>query len=213
MRIRITFSKTGALIYVSNLDLYTIWERAARRAGLSLAYSQGFHPQPKIQLASPLPLGFSSRCEVADLRLGEEMNPGEFAALAARLQAALPVGIGVIGIEHVDPAGPALPSQVIAADYEISLKGSVDCRELHGRIKDLLASAALPRQRRGKSYDLRPLIESLDLPSDQSDAQPRLLLRLSAREGATGRPEEVLDELGIRFEDARVERTGLIFRQ
>ncbi len=213
MRIRITFSKTGALIYVSNLDLYTIWERAARRAGLSLSYSQGFHPQPKIQLASPLPLGFSSRCEVADLRLGEEMNPSEFAALAARLQAVLPAGIGIVGIENVDPAGPALPSQVIAAGYEICLKGTVDCLELHRRIENLLARAALPRQRRGKSYDLRPLIESLSLPSDQSQAPPRILLRLSAREGATGRPEEVLDELGIRFEDARVERTRLIFRQ
>ena len=72
MRIRVTFSKTGPLIYIGNLDLYTIWERAARRAGLALAYSQGFHPQPKIHFAAPLPLGFSSRCELLDMRLNEE---------------------------------------------------------------------------------------------------------------------------------------------
>ena len=48
MRIRITFAKTGALRYIGHLDLHRMWERVARRAGLSLAYTQGFHPQPKI---------------------------------------------------------------------------------------------------------------------------------------------------------------------
>lgn len=213
MRIRITFSKTGPLIYVGNLDLHTIWERAARRAGLSLSYSQGFHPQPKIQLASPLPLGFSSRCELADLRLGEELTPSQFAALPARLQAALPAGIRIIRIENVDPAEPALPSKVVAAEYEITLPETIDRAELDRRIAEFLTSTAWPRQRRGKSYDLRPLIEGLSLHPDHPQQQPVLLVRLAAREGATGRPEEVLDALGIPFEDAQVERTRLIFRQ
>ena len=65
--------------------------------------------------------------------------------------------------------------------------------------------------RRGKPYDLRPLIEDLRL--DQSlDGSLRLDMRLSAREGATGRPDEVLDELGIPLEAARVERTRLVFK-
>ena len=65
MRARITFSKRGALRYIGHLDLQTLWERAARRAGLALAYSHGFHPQPKINFASALPLGFSSRAQIA----------------------------------------------------------------------------------------------------------------------------------------------------
>ena len=64
MRIRITFVKQGALRYTGHLDLHKLWERAARRAELPLAYSQGFHPQPKMNMAAALPLGFSSRCEV-----------------------------------------------------------------------------------------------------------------------------------------------------
>ncbi|MDP3186130.1 MAG: TIGR03936 family radical SAM-associated protein, partial [Anaerolineales bacterium] len=63
---RITFSKTGALRYTGHLDLQRIWERTARRAGLPLVYSQGFHPQPKIQIAAALPLGFSGRAELVD---------------------------------------------------------------------------------------------------------------------------------------------------
>jgi hypothetical protein len=37
-------------------------------------------------------------------------------------------------------------------------------------------------------------------------------MRLAAREGATGRPEEVLDALGIPLETTRIERTRLILQ-
>ncbi len=204
MRIRITFSKTGALKYIGNLDLHTIWERASRRAGLPLAYTQGFHPQPKINLASPLPLGFSSRCEMVDMRLNEDIDLKE---LPMRLQSAMPSGIGIVKVESVDEREPALQIQVIAAEYEATLTESVDSSSLKQKIDDLMASESLLRERRGKQYDLRPLIEELDAVSGD-----KIRMRLAAREGATGRPEEVLDALGIAIEKAQVERSNLIFK-
>jgi hypothetical protein len=72
-----------------------------------------------------------------------------------------------------------------------------------------MASESLPRERRGKSYDLRPLVESLDY--DKKDNQDRIIMRLSARERATGRPEEVLDVLGIPLENATIQRTSILF--
>ena len=96
MRIQITFTKQGALRYTGHLDLHKLWERAARRAELPLAYSQGFHPQPKMSLAAALPLGFSSRCEVLDMRLEKDI-PLE--GLRDKLQATLPSGIQVLSIE------------------------------------------------------------------------------------------------------------------
>ena len=74
MRLRITFSKSGALRYTGHLDLHSLWERTVRRAGLPLAYTQGFHPGPKIQLASALPLGFVGRAEIVDMWINE---PGD----------------------------------------------------------------------------------------------------------------------------------------
>ncbi len=204
MRVRITFSKTGPLKYVGHLDLHTIWERAARRAGLPLAYSQGFHPQPKINLASALPLGFSSRCEVADLRLTEDVD---LAALPARLQTAMPSGIGILKVEGVDEGAPALQTQVVSAEYEVTLTEAIGASEMKRRAAELLASLSVPRQRRGRAYDLRPLLEELDIVSEH-----KIFMRLSAREGATGRPEEVLDVLGIAPEAAQTERIRLIFR-
>ncbi len=72
MRLRITFSKSGSLRYTGHLDLHSIWERTVRRAGLPLSYTHGFHPGPKIQLASALPLGFIGCAEIVDLWLDEE---------------------------------------------------------------------------------------------------------------------------------------------
>jgi hypothetical protein len=70
-----------------------------------------------------------------------------------------------------------------------------------------MEAESIIRTRRGREYDLRPLIEKLEMPSEG-----KIDMKLSAREGATGRPEEVLDELGIAFEETRIERTRLIFQ-
>ena len=75
MRLRITFSKSGALRYTGHLDLQTTWERTLRRAGLPLAYTHGFHPGPRIQIASALPLGFIGRAEIVDIWLDEPAAP------------------------------------------------------------------------------------------------------------------------------------------
>jgi radical SAM-linked protein len=203
MRIRITFIKQGALRYTGHLDLHKLWERAARRAELPLAYSQGFHPQPKMNMAAALPLGFSSRCEVMDLKLEHDISLDD---LQTRLNSTLPSGLQVVGIEQVDEREPALQTQVRSAEYEVTLTVTINPPELQQRIDSVIELKTLPRERRGKMYDLRPLIEELELLSNN-----KIFMKLAAREGATGRPEEVLDVLRIAFEGTRIERTRLMF--
>jgi len=213
MRIRITFAKQGALRYTGHLDLHKLWERAARRAELPLAYSQGFHPQPKMTIAAALPLGFSSRCEVIDMRLEQDVP---LDGMREKLQQTLPTGIQVSNVESVDEKLPALQTQVASVEYEVNLTEAVDSSELNQRIDSVMGSESIIRERRGKTYDLRPLIEELTLtpPSLPEGEGPgvRVFMRLAAREGATGRPEEVLDMLGIAFEGTRIERTQIIFK-
>lgn len=213
MRIRITFSKQDALRYTGNLDLHKLWERAARRAELPLAYSQGFRPQPKMNLAAALPLGFSSRCEVLDMRLEDEI-PLE--GLAERLNATMPGGLRVTHIEEVDERAPALQTQVVSAEYQVTLTEAVNASELKRKIDSVMESQSIIRERRGKTYDLRSLIEELKIVESDSklsaqEQAPAIHMRLTAKEGATGRPDEVLNELGIPIENARVERTALNF--
>jgi radical SAM-linked protein len=207
MRIRITFSKQGSLRYTGHLDLHNLLERAARRASLPLAYSQGFHPTPRIQLASALPLGFSSRAEMMDMWLTTNCD---IPRLRDDLQAALPRDIQILNMEVVDDRAPALQTQVIAAEYEANLPEEF-AFDLSSRVSNLMNADSLPRERRGKPYDLRPLIESLEVIAAAKPGSRRIHMRLTAREGATGRPEEVLSALEIPPESARVERTHLIF--
>jgi radical SAM-linked protein len=207
MRARITFTKQGALRYTGHLDLHQLWERAMRRAGLPLSYSQGFHPQPKISLAAALPLGFSSRCEVLDARLNREISVEE---IAARLQESLPPDVQIVRVESVDEKLPALQTQVVAAAYQVELTESADELKIRRRVEEILQAESIQRERRGKFYDLRPLIEALSVFA--AGNKIFLRMKLAAREGATGRPDEVLQTLGIEPETARVERTELFFQ-
>jgi len=210
MRVRITFVKQGPLRYTGHLDLHKLWERAARRAELPLAYSQGFHPQPKMNMAAALPLGFSSRCEVMDMRLEHDIPLDN---LPTRLNRMLPSGLQVVAVEQVEERAPALQTQVASAEYEVTLTESIGRSDLKRKIDSIIESKALPRERRGKMYDLRPLIEELQIMDpDGLPSVQKIFMRLAAREGATGRPEEVLDVLGIPFEETRIERTHLIFQ-
>ncbi len=208
MRLRITFAKLGPLRYTGHLDLHHIWERAARRAEIPLAYSQGFHPQPKISLAAALPLGFSSTCEVLDMRLAEDLP---LDGMKERIQAAVPSGLKILQVESVDEKLPALQTLVEQAEYEIVFTEPVEGARLSEQVAEMLNTTSLPRERRGKSYDLRPLIEQVSLVTDPEGGL-RMKMRLIAREGATARPEEILDHLGIVPETVRVERTRLIFK-
>lgn len=210
MRIQITFSKQGALRYTGHLDLHKLWERAARRAQLPLAYSQGFHPLPKMNIAVALPLGFSSRCEVLDMRLEQDVP---LDGLITTLNETMPTGIRVLQIEQADERAPALQTQVVSAEYEVTEIEAGFGSDLKRRIDSVMESESIIRTRRNKEYDLRPLIEELTLtPSPLPDGEGQnIFMKLTAKEGATGRPEEVLDVLGIAFDETRIERTHLNF--
>jgi len=242
-RVRITFVKGPEIRYTSHLDLARIWERVFRRARLPLAYSQGFNPRPKMQLASALPLGFTSRCEVLDVFLQQPIEPDEF---VERLSDQLPAGLTVLAVNEVEPGGPALQSQLRYVEYRVTISANVARAEVVARMAELLAADSLPRERRGKSYDLRPLIDRLwiegqgdativssqycgaDFPVcrlDRLESLPHTLLPqpiekirtihlgmwLHAGPQGTGRPDEVVEALGLADVVLSIERRRLMF--
>ena len=98
-RIRIKFEKTGAMRYTSHLDLQKVWIRALLRAKLPLAYTQGFHPTPKVGYAWPLPLGWGTKGELIDIWLddptGAEVEAESFIPLVNR---SMPDGLKIHAI-------------------------------------------------------------------------------------------------------------------
>ena len=69
LNVRIKFTKTGALQYISHLDLVRTMHKVVVRAKLPLWYTEGFNPKPKMVFAAPLSIGTESRTEFMDLRI------------------------------------------------------------------------------------------------------------------------------------------------
>ncbi len=204
LRIRITFSKTGAMQYVGHLDLFRSWERTFRRAGMPLAYSLGFHPQPRLNLACALPVGFTSQCELLDAWLDDY----PFEQLQPALTSALPPGLSIINLNSIAEHAPALQTQVLSAVYLISFLDTIPGLEV--RLQKILDAEHLPRMRHSRSYDLRPLIESACLLPPKARKPLQLKVQLASRQAATGRPEELLAEMGINFEDTQIHRERIL---
>ncbi len=209
-RWRVTFTKGPQLKYISHLDLSLAWERALRRAGMPLAYSQGFNPQARLQLASGLPLGYTSTAEILDIILDEPLDSADF---IARLRPALPAGLTVTAAEEVDLKSPALQSALRQAEYRVTVETSLPADELTGRIAALLAADRLEQERvrkqRAETFDLRPLVDDVRLESAAKGVAV-FWMRLSAGNQGNVRPEAVLTALGLGEAYAQAERTKLL---
>jgi radical SAM-linked protein len=211
--LRVTFAKGGLLAYTSHLELMRVWERSLRRAGMPLVYSGGFNPRAKLQLAAALPLGHTGEAEMLDVWLEESVGGGQAGGgageIAAALAPVLPDGLRVSQVRRVGTQEPALQTQIAAAEYLVTVEWEESADEVGARIERLLAVAELPQERRGRRYDLRPLIERLWLER-AGGGEVVLGMQLAAREGATARPEAVLAALEMGAGFARYHRQRLL---
>jgi len=206
-RFRILFSKTDQMRFTSHLDLILTWERTFRRADLPLAYSEGFSPRPILNMATPLPLGYTSISEIGDFWLSETVK---IDFLTSVLDNAVPPGLQIINITEItDIHAPKLPSLVVAASYLVSFNKTQP--NIKSRIDALLQRKTLNRIRKNKEYDLRPLIHSLRLNRTVSKTH-EIIMTLSALPGATGRPDEVLYALNLQPDLARICRTEIFLK-
>lgn len=194
-RLRVTFGKSGPLIYTSNLDTAKIWERVLRRAHLPILYTKGFNTRPRISLAMPLPLGISSDCEILEISLRERIAIHEV-KLRERLLSVSPDGLTIEAIVEVDTRASTLHSLVTSAEYRIQFLDDIDKRELQRKIDTLLSRESIivdrVRRRKRSVMDIRPLILGLRLESDGS-----LVAHLSVGERGNLRPDHLIEHLGL----------------
>jgi len=93
---RLLFSKTGDAVWFSHLDLMRVFQRAFKRAGLSLCHTQGFNPRPSVSIALPLSVGVESLCELLDFDLEGEIPTEK--EIQIRLNTALVPGVQVLEV-------------------------------------------------------------------------------------------------------------------
>ncbi len=119
MKVRMKFRKNGAMRFVGHLDLMRYFQKAMRRAGLDLAYSEGFHPHPILSFALPLGLGLTSDGEYLDVELHTSLSKADAMRAMNREMAE---GMEITDYVFLPDDAPNAMSAVAAADYLIYFK-------------------------------------------------------------------------------------------
>ncbi len=194
-RYRVMYAKEGPARYISHLDLIRAFERAARRAGLPLAFTQGFNPHPKLSFAAPLAVGTAGEAEFADLELTGNISAG---VVAEALSGMFPEGLRLIESRLVPDSAPALMAAVDLAGYTARavLEAPLDKEMIDKAIAEFLARPEILVERRSKSgdkkvFDIKPGIFTMSAQINDDI----IVLDAELKTGSSGniRFEELLD--------------------
>ncbi len=211
-RLRIRFCRGQEVKFISHLDIMRLWQRALHRAGISLTYSEGFSPHPRISLAAPLPVGVTSQAELMDVLCDRRVSPHFFTTAVSQQ---LPPGIEILQVYQIALNMPSLQSQVSYAEYKVEVKTENDQKDIESALTSLLSVKYLPWQHQRdtgtRSYDLRPLIDDLWL-IDWHQSYCTIGMRLRCDSSGSGRPEQVTAALGFTHHPQSIHRTKLILK-
>lgn len=197
-RLRLRFCRGARLKYISHLDLIRLWHRAFRRAGLELAYSEGFNPHPRIQIAAPLPLGVTGESELMDVVFAREYMPQ---SVGLSVNAQLPPGIKIEQVMQVALTVSSLQGQVRRAHYRVEIPESDASRQkIESAIASLLALETLPwtqkREEKVRNIDLRKQISDIWI-EEITSCSIVLGMDLQCDSNGSGRPEQVVKALRL----------------
>jgi len=187
-RIRMQFSRTGRVRFLSHLDFMTLFHRTAVRAGIPLAFSQGFNPHPKIAFGPALSVGMESVAEYLDM----ETDPFIDLLQATKdLNNALPDGVRILGSRIIPKKASSLSGCISRYIYEVNIPDA-HAKECGTRISELLAQPSVIVEKEGKQKDIRPGIESI---AQKSDGSLEIIIQDSDK--AKPRVQDVVEKLFV----------------
>ncbi len=218
MIVRIKYSKTAAGRFLSHLDLLRTFERIFRRAGLPLAFSEGFNPHPKISYGSALAVGVTSDGEYLDVEFTEELPLTD---MMKRLKEVSPPGLEVLELRSLDTRGKSLTAVINMARYcvRVPLRQALSQSRLDEVISRVISEPELIIDRERKTGKTEIDIKKGIYALEGCIQEGMLVLEMDVQTGSEGnvRPEEIL-ELIRKFgnidmeESLRIHRQGLYIR-
>ena len=190
MKVRVKFSKEGAVKFIGHLDVMRYFQKAIRRAGIDVAYSEGFSPHMIMSFAAPLGVGVTSTGEYFDMELRSVSSSRQ---LTERFNAVMAEGIRVLSVREI-PEGKAhaAMSLVAGADYLVSFRPGKGLAEgWEDRVEEFLAQPEIvilrKTKRSEKETDIRPWIYRMEAREDS------IFLQLAAGSVHNLKPELVLE--------------------
>ncbi len=161
--LRFRFSRGPELKYIAHLDMLRLFERAIKRAGLPVAYTQGFNPRQKLVFGLPIAVGLTSSSEYADIEFDQDISTDDY---IQGLNAHLPEGVRVMEATAFSGKDNIM-NQVASAKYELSFTTEDELSHfaLENMVRDFLAKEeimVMKKSKKGlKPANIRPLIYSL----------------------------------------------------
>jgi radical SAM family uncharacterized protein/radical SAM-linked protein len=223
-RLRVWFGKIGDMALVGHLDLMRFFDRVVRRAKLPIAFTGGFHPNPRISLANALPLGATSSGEIVDFELTQIVNLEDF---RSSLEQVLPSDIPIYNVEELDLKAPAASTVLETAEYIITVRAinQTTSTQWQGWIDTIKAKPVILIEHTTKSgniqvVDLRSRLQELELVeayTSPDNSQAKLRYVGSCRnDGTQLRPEQILfmleDGTNAELELLHFHRNRLVLR-
>ncbi len=191
--VRLRYSRGNELKWTGHLDFVRLWDRLIRRAGIPIAYSQGFHPHPRLSFGPPLPVGVRSNDEFLDLDMTEIVDAKEFIKI-----------IHVYSIEDLVPLEAAVftksPGSLVSAieRYDYHILGEISDTHMQNITEWMMNSSYFVKRikkKRTREIDIRPFVKSVE------ELEPgKLYLQLRSVNGATARLNELFQAFGMENE-------------
>lgn len=206
--LRVCFRKSGRLRHLSHLEVSRACERAARRAALPYAVSQGFTPRMRIAFGPALPVGTAGEREYYDVTLTRFVPPDDaFAALAA----ATVDDLGPVTCAYVSGKEKSLAASLTIAVYGVTVEGGIPREELERSLEALMRVGTLTVEHKGKQK-IFDLAETLPKEPEVTSSGNHPVVRMTVRMGEQGslRPEVFVTAALGRDTRVAVTRTDLL---
>ena len=186
--LRLRYSRVEPAVWLAHLDLMRTFERSIRRAGLPVAYSQGYNPRPHLAFALPIGVGLATLDDYVDVYLTEPVEPSD---LIERLNRCLPAGLSILAAAPVSGIGPSLMSRICAAEYILDGVGLTKAAEQLSALPED-QPWLVEKNSKGKmvTVNIRPLLLEM-LP----EGPDRLRIRVSAGSKENMRPDLYLSAM------------------
>ena len=164
---RIKFSKISPATLIGHLDFIKNLTRSFRKSGIKLLYSKGFHPSPKIEVASPLPSGVFGENELMDVSVYNEIDK----ELLDKLNQNLVKGVSIKEIIKKEKTDPPLNKFTIHT-YQINISNldKVSKVKMMGFVEEFINQKEfLIKMQKGKEvkvFDLRKKVLELKIEEE-----------------------------------------------
>lgn len=189
-RLAIRYAIEGDLRFISHHDTLRLFERALARARVSVRYSEGFNPRPRMSLNLPRPVGVASRDETLILEMSGRVETHE---VMQRLAEQMPAGLTLSQVEELAESDRRRPCEVEyvlpigpAERAAVSEKCVAFLRAPRIVIERAMKDSTVPKQ-----VDVRSYITHLEIEEDH------LRWTQTISQAGTARLGEVLDAIGL----------------